>query len=734
MGRLSRILPVLLISTAIITLFMLTAQAQSPTPPQAQGIILPDTSAVITELGGKLASPDGQIIVMFPSTTTRKPTTVTLSFNTSQTIPARFVRLSPIFVVKALPLSQLSMPMTITIRYTPLAGIHESEVTLVYYDTVAQKWSPLPTMINNIHHVATAMINQPGQFVLIWRQAITTLPSDAVIVDDLDATKFITYSLMTASWRHAYTSTAGYYNHYMYWTYRQQNERDNYATWTPGLRSGTYEVFAFIASYNTNTTNARYQIVHQGITTEHSITQSIYFAEWVSLGMYEFGSDAANNYVLLDDVTHEITLTRIGFDAIGFVPPKVYLPVVLRNYPLTKVKSGMHMGNINNMDWSDDMLAPFDPEPGGAWPPVVVALTNQVFTITRGADCRITGVQVKHWNLYNYLRRAEQHDSWVIFRVYPSPGNFAESVLPGWPDPLLVPTRTLVLDSNDPYKIPEGRTQCEGYDNNLFRSVADVGDEMLFIQQFILWEPPVGYQWQAFGFEPANEPNAEYYNFGTRPSLDQKQSWQDMDQYFASIYDYVHANDGGGFLPIRVLTPPMADSAFAETHNVNTPQGHCDTFGDGSWSGYGEMTSVFSSYFPKNDGYSWHNYFIKGREAWADCPDGQHVSMWFPEAMSNNIGYGLRPAVMTEIDLASPWQGRNDPVTDKDAQANEAAASIRDFIYKEKLASRVAVWLLHDNTPPDDPRAAEQQWHQAYTPTIGLRPWFTQWWYSSEIP
>jgi hypothetical protein len=198
-----------------------------------------------------------------------------------------------------------------------------------------------------------------------------------------------------------------------------------------------------------------------------------------------------------------------------------------------------------------------------------------------------------------------------------------------------------------------------------------------------------------------------------------------MDQYFANLYDYVH--DNAGLLPIRVLTPPMAQSAHAETNNVNSDDAGCPEF---SFSGYGQMSLTFNSTDPKNDGYSWHNYWIAGREAWADCPDGQHVSMWFPDTMARNIQSDARPAIITEADLASPQQEMGNPLTDKDYDPTRTATSIRDFLFHETLAECTAAWLINDDTGSD----TDHTWHQAYTSTTGYRTWFTEWWENSETP
>jgi hypothetical protein len=82
------------------------------------------------------------------------------------------------------------------------------------------------------------------------------------------------------------------------------------------------------------------------------------------------------------------------------------------------------------------MLAPFDPAQGGMWPRIVVAQSNQVFDISRSdpPTCTISGVSVKNWNLFTYLQKAAQAGTRVVIRIAPSPGNFEESILEGWPD------------------------------------------------------------------------------------------------------------------------------------------------------------------------------------------------------------------------------------------------------------------------------------------------------------
>lgn len=141
------------------------------------------------------------------------------------------------------------------------------------------------------------------------------------------------------------------------------------------------------------------------------------------------------------------------------------------------------------------------------------------------------------------------------------------------------------------------------------------------------------------------------------------------------------------------------------------------------------MPLTFNSGSPKNDGYSWHNYFIQGKEGWALCPNGQHVSLYFPDPMSSNIQNHYRSAIMSEADLAPPQMNMGNPITDKDAQPDATALSIRQFLYYDYPVERVAVWLLNDNTGN-----AKHEWSQAYSSINGIRTWFINWWYGSENP
>jgi hypothetical protein len=126
---------------------------------------------------------------------------------------------------------------------------------------------------------------------------------------------------------------------------------------------------------------------------------------------------------------------------------KGYLPVVLRNWPPVlpmKAFAGIHLGNHEVGDWTDEELAMIDGDAGGVWPRVIVVQSKQVWNVWRPTEspCEVAGAGVRddRANVYDYLTRVAQHGVMIIIRIAPSPGNFEEAILPGWPDPDIVPT------------------------------------------------------------------------------------------------------------------------------------------------------------------------------------------------------------------------------------------------------------------------------------------------------
>lgn len=186
-------------------------------------------------------------------------------------------------------------------------------------------------------------------------RAATQLPPNAIIVDDGDAgfQRFGNESYWRVS---TDTSSFNYYNGDVTWTSNYSLTIENYARWSLPLTATlpmTYEVFAFIPRYNSSTNNAVYTISHGGLTTSKAISQSAYYAEWVSLGTHVFNDNGAN-YVMLTDATGEPDNSRrIGFDAVAFVPPA---QVVVTPPPFTATASinlPIIIGGVGSVNPSD---------------------------------------------------------------------------------------------------------------------------------------------------------------------------------------------------------------------------------------------------------------------------------------------------------------------------------------------------------------------------------------------
>ena len=71
----------------------------------------------------------------------------------------------------------------------------------------------------------------------------------------------------------------------MYWTYVNGSVVSNSARWTPALGGpGTYQVSVFVPRCNGTSQQAKYRIVHNGVTDVRSVNQNVYYDAWVSLG------------------------------------------------------------------------------------------------------------------------------------------------------------------------------------------------------------------------------------------------------------------------------------------------------------------------------------------------------------------------------------------------------------------------------------------------------------------
>ena len=127
----------------------------------------------------------------------------------------------------------------------------------------------------------------------------------------------------SAYWHRATScgSSALGYGGDMYWTYVNGSVVSNYARWTPALGGpGTYQVSVFVPRCNGTSQQAKYRIVHSGVTDVRSVNQNVYYDAWVSLGSFTF-TGSGGEYVELTDATGESYSTRrlLAVDAIRWV-------------------------------------------------------------------------------------------------------------------------------------------------------------------------------------------------------------------------------------------------------------------------------------------------------------------------------------------------------------------------------------------------------------------------------
>ncbi len=172
------------------------------------------------------------------------------------------------------------------------------------------------------------------------------------IVDDMEfADGFYLNTKAPASMSRWLDKNQGYNNHFWFAKTNASGIKDTcYAIWRPTLsQSGYYEVSAYISL--SNSTDARYKILHNQGQDTVIINQKDFSNEWVSLGKYNF--NAGGGMVRLGDAS-SVAGEEIVFDAVkwsyisplvnvteeNFIPKKFEL---LQNYPnpfnpATKIK------------------------------------------------------------------------------------------------------------------------------------------------------------------------------------------------------------------------------------------------------------------------------------------------------------------------------------------------------------------------------------------------------------
>lgn len=488
--------------------------------------------------------------------------------------------------------------------------------------------------------------------------------------------------------------------------------------------------------------------------------------------------------------TQSNTITSSVADAVH----DLYLPLIHRgpDHPPTptpsptpppiKERSGIHLGNRGSSDWRAELFTLITTDTvTGTWPAAVVVQSSQVYSLTRAhrtnaaSVCRITGVTLKltgegePYNVYNYLTSAVAAGVKVVIRITPSPGNFVDYAAPG--------QNHALSDSTQ----PAGGDYCDIDEQNIkddekFRDYSDIAQEMKVIYDL---NRRNGWPADSFYFEPANEPNLEWYVYkgGVDPNADNKDAWIDMDNYFAALYEQAKSLDA----EIQILSAPMGQENYAEHYVLGT----CDTIKqldkDNGKSGIDYMKQVYGYDFethksttPKVDGFSWHNYWNTGEENWHEIAfhsltlycagkdadektEGEHFIQYLSGTIIDQINNATyRPhTFITESDRKSPCQNGHEGSAEEGEFGKDAnVAAIRDslltFVEQEVIAKHVVLWILSNQYADEDERCItiieaedgtqykrfndnhEINWHEAYREDGAARPWFLAWWPLAE--
>ncbi|MFN8488724.1 MAG: hypothetical protein U0350_14075 [Caldilineaceae bacterium] len=447
-------------------------------------------------------------------------------------------------------------------------------------------------------------------------------------------------------------------------------------------------------------------------------------------------------------------------------PNALYLPLIAGGASTSNIKtrSGIHMGN-RNTDWQDAFFARLRGKVEGDWPAAVVVQSDQLYTLHRSTTnpCRVSDAIVKSQNLYSYLTSAITQTI-IVIRITPAPGNFIDYASVG----ITLP-HTLLTN-----EVPAGGDYCgadQSQKSAKYRDILDLAQEMDAIYQLNVNT----YKWpkEHIYFEPANEPNNEWYaerrplTRTLAPDVDNKQAWIDMDNYFAALYDRAKQINPN----LQILASSISQGLRGE----HTLPGTCDnsnmTVDANDRTGLDFMKQTYGYDFDgdpthppaiKADGFAWHNYWREGQEAWeplpglvpsldAICPGNRsylpksdHLYQYFSAGMEVSMARSHKPTFITEADLQSPCQNLENTIKSKDQlpdgsnDAYRTRDSLIKFVSQEFGARYVIAWLLVNQFADEANKCGkdypnhEINWHEAYTENGDEHFWFTLWWHDAQ--
>lgn len=413
-------------------------------------IVSPGVAATLT-------SPDGRVTITFPTDFFTQTLVVTYTEKAITNLPARLVQIGPAFTLEvalvtgeSVIISELgSCPeanggaidktvcqsssggLEIAFNYlsneVASANLNASDLAIAYFystDGIVGKWEPLITVVDETQQRAYASTWYAAHFALlgITPPAAPESTQSEIIVDDMD-TGFIRFHCDGCEdyWWH-YWSDGGTYADHSYYTKSSDlaHGRENWAEWTPHLpQAGLYEIFAFIPWQHATITDAHYHISVDGVQIDMTtINQLNIYADWVSLGSYNFPSGMQAR-VMLDDSTDNLKYAArdIGFDALKFVcvdcdvtptPTPTPAPTAFRIDSVAVVDA-----NGNELTWddlvtADDMLF-IEAEGTGDNPPDLVWSQVKALQSGKGSGIGLGYVEtVGQTHIYRGARSA--HD------------------------------------------------------------------------------------------------------------------------------------------------------------------------------------------------------------------------------------------------------------------------------------------------------------------------------------
>ena len=207
-------------------------------------------------------------------------------------------------------------------EYTFVATTDDGVRVWVDDQLILDKWVGQPEttytvtrwMTSGVHRIRVEYFESTGLAIARFRWQAGQ-PTEALIIDEGDPG--FTRGGTASRWQE---SVMGYNGH-LFWAPNMQDTADNWATWKPDFpEPGYWEVYAYVPSAPGNARGVRYYAYYDGSRwTNKRVDQSLYFDQWVSLGIWRFKADGSEFIYLTDQTSQPTGSEQVAFDAIRFV-------------------------------------------------------------------------------------------------------------------------------------------------------------------------------------------------------------------------------------------------------------------------------------------------------------------------------------------------------------------------------------------------------------------------------